>query len=398
MGRKILTAPTSLAPEALPSVAWDEAGEARTARWQSERGSPPPKNVIATDDRITANDAYGLACQGVGMLWRSDFQNARQLLTALASRVDRKAAQSRAPASSEAITADTFNRVRQARSQRARTLGMLLIELDADYGIALRRAPDVKAACRHACGPATGPMVISLRELLGVIGAHQWFLRGIEIPAAGGNIHPHYGVFTPTRTDYVDLVAKAPWPAGTGRPGLAFDVGTGTGVLAAVLARRGALRVVATDNDPRAIACATENINRLGLSQRVQVAQTAFFPEGRADLVICNPPWVPARPGSPLERGIYDENGGMLQGFLSGLAAHLTPEGEGWLILSDLAERLGLRTREALLAQINAAGLTVAARHDVRPQHPRSFDAGDPLHAARRAEVTSLWRLKVALS
>ena len=80
-----MTAPTSLAPEALPSVAWDEAGETRTARWQSERGSPPPKNVIATDDRITANDAYGLACQGVGMLWRSDFQNARQLLTALAS-------------------------------------------------------------------------------------------------------------------------------------------------------------------------------------------------------------------------------------------------------------------------------------------------------------------------
>ncbi|NBS64958.1 MAG: methyltransferase domain-containing protein [Betaproteobacteria bacterium] len=398
MGRKILTAPTSLAPEALPSVAWDEAGETRTARWQSERGSPPPKNVIATDDRITANDAYGLACQGVGMLWRSDFQNARQLLTALASRVDRKAAQSRAPASSEAITADTFNRVRQARSQRARTLGMLLIELDADYGIALRRAPDVKAACHHAYGPAAGPVVVSLRELLGVIGAHQWFLRGIEIPAAGGHIHPHYGVFTPTRTDYVDLVAKAPWPAGAGRLGLAFDVGTGTGVLAAVLARRGALRVVATDTDPRAIACATENINRLGLSQRVQVAQTAFFPEGRADLVICNPPWVPARPGSPLERGIYDENGGMLQGFLSGLAAHLTPEGEGWLILSDLAERLGLRTREALLAQINAAGLTVAARHDVRPQHPRSFDAGDPLHAARRAEVTSLWRLKAASS
>jgi methylase of polypeptide subunit release factors len=130
----------------------------------------------------------------------------------------------------------------------------------------------------------------------------------------------------------------------------------------------------------------------------VQVAQTAFFPEGRADLVICNPPWVPARPGSPLERGIYDENGGMLQGFLSGLAAHLTPEGEGWLILSDLAERLGLRTREALLAQIEVAGLAVAARYDVRPQHPRTFDAGDPLHAARRAEVTSLWRLKVALS
>ncbi len=392
-----MNTPTPPTPEAFPSVAWEEAGESRTARWQSERGTPPPKNVIATDDRITADDAYGLACQGVGMLWRSDFQNARQLLTALASRVDRKAAQSRAQGSSEAITADTFNRVRQARSQRVRTLGMLLIELDAEYGIALRRAPDVQAACRHAYGPVTGPMVVSLRELLGVIGAHQWYLRGIEVPAAGGHIHPHYGVFPPTRADYVDLVAKAPWPASAGRIGLAFDVGTGTGVLAAVLARRGALQVVATDTDPRAIACATENIHRLGLSSRVQVAQAAFFPEGRADLVACNPPWVPARPSSPLEHGIYDENGGMLQGFLSGLAAHLNPEGEGWLILSDLAERLGLRTREALLAQINAAGLTVTARHDVRPQHPRSFDVSDPLHPARRAEVTSLWRLKVEL-
>jgi len=383
---------------ASPVLAWDEAGETRTASWQSERGTPPPKNVIATDDRITANDAYGLACQGVGMLWRSDFQNARQLLTALASRVDRKAAQGRSQGASGAITADTFNRVRQARSQRARTLGMLLIELDADYGIALRRAPDVKAACLHAYGPATGPMVLSLRELLGVIGAHQWYVRGIGIPAAGGHIHPHYGVFTPTRGEYIDLLARAPWPAGPERVGLAFDIGTGTGVLAAVLARRGALRVVATDTDPRAIACAADNIHRLGLSKQIQVMQTAFFPEGRADLVVCNPPWVPARPGSPLERGIYDENGSMLQGFLNGLAEHLTPEGEGWLILSDLAERLGLRSRETLLAQFEAAGLSVAGRHDIRPQHPRSFDAGDPLHAARRAEMTSLWRLRAALS
>jgi len=391
-----LTTPTSPAQEALPSVAWEEAGESRAARWQSERGTPPPKNVIATDDRITADDAYGLACQGVGMLWRSDFPNARQLLTALASRVDRKAAQSRARGSSEAITADTFNRVRQSRSQRARTLGMLLIELDAEYGIALRRAPDVRAACRHAYGPATGPMVVSLRELLGVIGAHQWYLRGIEVPAAGGHIHPHYGVFTPTRADYVDLVAKAPWPASAGRTGLAFEVGTGTGVLSGVLARRGALRVVATDTDPRAIACATENINRLGLSQRVQVAQTAFFPEGRADLVICNPPWVPARPSSPLEHGVYDPDGRMLHGFLAGLAAHLAPGGEGWLILSDLAEHLGLRTRDTLLGWIAQAGLVVLGRLDTRPRHGKAKDASDPLHAARSAEVTSLWRLGAA--
>jgi hypothetical protein len=77
------------------------------------------------------------------------------------------------------------------------------------------------------------------------------------------------------------------------------------------------------------------------------------------------------------------------------LAEHLEPGGEGWLILSDLAEHLALRPRSELLALIDAAGLQVLDRLDVRPTHPRASDPGDPLHAARAAEVTSLWRLGV---
>jgi hypothetical protein len=42
---------------------------------------------------------------------------------------------------------------------------------------------------------------------------------------------------------------------------------------------------------------------------------------------------------------------------------------------------------------IEAAGLKVVDRHDVRPTHGRAADDSDPLHAARSAEVTSLWRL-----
>lgn len=83
----------------------------------------------------------------------------------------------------------------------------------------------------------------------------------------------------------------------------------------------------------------------------------------------------------------------MLRAFLSGLAAHLEPAGEGWLILSDLAEHLGLRSRAELLAAIAAAGLKVAGRIDARPVHPRVRDAADPLYSARAKEITSLWRL-----
>ena len=90
---------------------------------------------------------------------------------------------------------------------------------------------------------------------------------------------------------------------------------------------------------------------------------------------------------------MYDADSSMLRGFLDGLAAHLTPGGEGWLILSDIAEHLGLRTRETLLGWIEKAGLSVAGKIDTRPSHRRIADVTDALHRARAAEVTSLWRL-----
>lgn len=366
-----------------PDLLWTEAEVTHTARWRSERGSAPPKRVVIADDQMNADDAYHLACEGTAMLWRGDFQNARQLLQAMARRADRKLPKP-APSPSE-----IFNFHRQAQSQRARTLSMLLIPLESDFSIPLRRAPDFRQACHEAYGEGGEVSVTSLRELLGVVGAHEWRKKGVEIPALGARIHPHYGVYSPVRGEYLALVAKAPLPATT----LAFDIGTGTGVLAAILARRGVARVVATDQDPRALACARENLTRLGLADQVEVVEADLFPEGRAPLVVCNPPWIPARPSSPIEHAIYDPESRMLLGFLNGLAAHLTPDGEGWLILSDLAEHLGLRSREALLTAIDAAGLRVLERLDVRPNHPRATDETDPLYTARAAEITSLWRL-----
>jgi methylase of polypeptide subunit release factors len=120
-----------------------------------------------------------------------------------------------------------------------------------------------------------------------------------------------------------------------------------------------------------------------------------LFPPALASLIVCNPPWLPARPSSPLERAVYDEGGHMLKGFLAGLADHLAPGGEGWLILSNLAELLGMRTRDALLSAFAQHGLRVVSRIDAKPQHPKASDASDALHQARAQEVTSLWRLAV---
>ncbi|AVS69911.1 methyltransferase [Paracidovorax avenae] len=387
-------------------IHWNHGGQDRSAQWHSEAGVAAPRRVVVADDTLPADAAYRMACEGTGLLWQGDFQNARHLLQALMRRADgrgrpRGGAKGRGKAVAAPATAPTqaFHLHRQAQAQRARVLGMLLIPVEGDHGIALRRAPDWRPALAEAWGAPDGtPRVASLRELLGLVGAHEWRKKGVEIPALGAppdnRIHPHYGVFSPVRGEYIDLVAQVPLPAGAAA--LAFDIGTGTGVLAAVLARRGVRRVVATDQDPRALACARENLQRLRVLPAVDILQADLFPPGRAPLVVCNPPWVPARAAAPVERAVYDEDSRMLRGFLGGLAGHLEPGGEGWLILSDLAEHLELRPRAQLLGWIEAAGLQVLGRHDVRPRHGKAADASDPLHAARAAEVTSLWRLGAA--
>jgi len=382
-----------------PLLIWSENDAPRSALWRSDQVLP--KQVVLADDTMTADTAFRLACAGTGLLWRSDFQNARQLLQALARRIDKpkKVRTKKQDPNAPVIPGAAFHTHRQAQAQRTRILSQVLIELDGDYGIALRRAPDVKAACTQAFGPANGQTsVISLRSLQGVIGAFEWRKNGVEVPAMGETlrIYPHYAVFSPVRGEYVALVANAPLPEAFKTHPVAFDIGVGTGVLSAVLARRGATQVVGTDMSERALACALDNLQRLGLQNQVQLLQTDLFPPGQAAVVVCNPPWLPARPTSLLEQAVYDEGSQMLQGFLKNLPTHLCEGGEGWLILSDLAEHLGLRTRETLLGWIANAGLKVLGRTDVKPVHAKAQDATDPLHAARSAEVTSLWRLGVA--
>ncbi|MCL6634762.1 MAG: 50S ribosomal protein L11 methyltransferase [Peptococcaceae bacterium] len=70
----------------------------------------------------------------------------------------------------------------------------------------------------------------------------------------------------------------------------ACDVGTGSGILAIAAAKLGAGRVVAVDLDPVACRVAAENVQRNGLTGRVQVVQGNLLDslDCRADLVVSN--------------------------------------------------------------------------------------------------------------
>lgn len=372
-----------------PVLHWQENNKPKQASWYSEAGLDVPKNIVIANDETKADEAYKLACEGTALLYRGDFQNAKQLLQAITRRVDLK------PIKPTATMLEAFHQHRARQIQRANITNKLLIELQ--HGKCdLKRAPDLKEAVLGALvlddkrDKLPNALVLSLREMLGMIGAHEWRKKGVLIEALQANIHAYYGVYSPVRGEYLALINQAP----LNDPAVAFDIGTGTGVIAAILVQRGIKQVVATDNSERALKCASANVQQLGMAQYIKLQHTDLFPEGKADLIVCNPPWIPAKANAPIEHAIYDPNSAMLKAYLSGVKSHLNPNGEAWLVMSDLAEHLGLRDPNALQQWIAAAGLTVVEQLTVAPKHAKAGDQSDPLYPARAKEMTSLYRLK----
>ena len=386
------------------TIQWQENNQTQEAIWQSAANNQPPKKIQVIDDTIKADLAYKLVCEGNALLWRGDFQNAKHLAQAISRRIDNRDLKPKAKnkRNKEIKTGlvpnpkDQFHLYRKSQIERARTLGMLLVELTGDYQLPYNRAPDIAEACEHAYGKSQShkSRLVSLREILGLIGAYEWHRKGVEVPQLDAVITPSYGVYSPVRGEYLELVNTTPLNNAT----VAFDIGTGTGVIAAILAKRGVKKIIATEIESRALVCAKHNIQKLGFANQVKIVSTDLFPPkdmGLADLIVCNPPWIPAKANSTIEHAVYDPDSKMLKGFLNGVRNYLAVKGEAWLILSDLAEHLELRSSADLAGWIQNAGLTIIEKLDIAPKHKKANDATDPLHAARSKEVTSLYRLKV---
>ncbi len=350
--------------------------------WQSESDAPRPARLTPVDDRVSAEQALRRIRGGEVLLYEGDFRNARQLLAALARRL--------AEPASRGTPAEIFRAERAAKERAHDALSKLVVALDATYRLPLPHAPDVSEACAWAWGPAPKERtVVPLKTLLGVLGAAEWRRKGLAVPGLKGTLEPHYGVYTPTRTDYVELLANLDGLQGQ----TVFDVGTGTGVLGFLLLQQGASAVTGTDVDPRAVACANANAARLGYQRRFTAVEADLFPAGRANWVVCNPPWIPEAPKTRLDRAVFDAGSAVLSRFVAGLPAHLEPGGTGLLVMSNLAVLLGLRPSAWLREAVEAAGLRVAWTREAHPRHSRAKDTSDPLHAVRSREVTSLYAL-----
>ncbi|MFF8847319.1 HemK2/MTQ2 family protein methyltransferase [Streptomyces sp. NPDC015127] len=148
------------------------------------------------------------------------------------------------------------------------------------------------------------------------------------------------GVYVPQRDTFLLADAMAREPLGPGADVL--DVGTGSGALALAAARRGA-RVTAVDSSWRAVL--TTRANAVLAGHRVEVLHGDLLAPAagrRFDLIVANPPYVPAPRTRPPRRGpavAWDagpDGRAVLDRLCDGAAALLRPRGALLMVQSAL--------------------------------------------------------------
>lgn len=95
---------------------------------------------------------------------------------------------------------------------------------------------------------------------------------------------------------------------------LVLDFGTGSGCIAIAVARQlPRARIIAVDRSLAALRLAQENARRLGAGRRIRFIQAATLTArplvrlgGRLDLLIANPPYIPAERFQRLPRAVRD--------------------------------------------------------------------------------------------
>ncbi len=156
--------------------------------------------------------------------------------------------------------------------------------------------------------------------------------------ASGLTVCGHGAAFAGSRVDDGTRALLRALPNAAPGAATALDLGCGTGVLAASLARdRPVLTVLASDQSAAAAASAAATAAANGLAGRVLVTRedaAADLPDGSVDLVVCNPPF---HVGTSVVTAAADR-------LFAAAARVLRPGGELWTVYNNrLPHRATLR-------------------------------------------------------
>lgn len=223
-------------------------------------------------------------------------------------------------------------------------------------------------------------------------GSAQIYEEGVHLAVLGRRLRPFYGVYLPTRTEHLELFATWLGKAAVAR-GRAVDVGTGSGVLALMLAKAGFAELRATDQNPNAIEGLRRELARGPVQAQVSLARgdlLAGTAPGWADLVVFNPPWIPGEPTSAVDRALEYNDPGLFERFFAQAAAALAPGGRVAIVWSTIGQLLRPELPHPLEAELARPG----ARLRLVDKLSRRVPPGPSRRRTR--ERVEVWELALA--
>lgn len=237
---------------------------------------------------------------------------------------------------------DSFRKYRNLRSDYQKASNRLLVPVE-DHKIALPKAPEIGWLERFYT--EKNGFYLTLPQIQGLNSSWQWYQKGIQFPVLDHPVYPFYGTYFPTRHDHLILFDK--WLTKyQGRKTSAYDIGAGCGVLSFQLCKSGFQQIYASDINPNAVISIQENARNLGVDNLISVKMTDFFEnwEHKADLIVFNPPWLPAgEETSGLDLAIYYPEG-LFERFFAQAREHLAENGRLVVLFSNLGETTGTQS------------------------------------------------------
>ncbi len=283
------------------------------------------------------------------------------------------------------VGVDAGHKLRRAFRRRYREASDRLLVPMAKGQIQLSRAPSI--------GLLAELYPESMRRLLPVLDvqrldkADQVYRQGVNLAVLGHPLHPFYGTYVPTRTEHLELFAT--WLAGwKGAHTRAIDVGTGSGVLALLMAKAGFGEVVATDTNPNAIHSVELELEKRPVPVRCVKGDLTARERGPFDVVAFNPPWLQGDVDELLDHALHYDDPVFFQRFFTQALAVLAPRGRVVVVFSDIGRLVQPDVPHPIEVELARGRFTLA-------QKLRRKVAGTKTEGVRRRtkERVEVWEL-----
>lgn len=157
-----------------------------------------------------------------------------------------------------------------------------------------------------------------------------------------------------------------------------LDIGSGTGILSILIDKAASPKqctYYCLDKNPEALRNTMVNLELNGMRCKTELVDVTtssdFFSQvGHFDMIVCNPPWLTAKPIGDLDSGNYDYKEATIKAVFAIVKQRLDPKkGTFWLIYSEISEILGLQPKDRIPQLCKEYGLIVRRVNQVQSEY-----------------------------